>query len=291
MSNSLTVLTEQFKDNITPFKPDGSDILTDLMFESWVSIPMMKIVRLLLMKKTSRLYNIKAISVMIQASLGTTSTALKRLTQEHYLELIDHDYRLNLNSISNQNTETKFQKTEKEFQNSEINEDIKFQKTETQYIYNNINTNKEYIPPTQEIDNFKNGICLPKRSKAYTEEEQKVLKSAIPIVVEYLELTPNSSGCLVSNKQELEHIRIYPKGLVRLILHFKGLGMGKADLGEAFVILNDYIANNTKGQKYKDHAAAICSWVVEKIQERKKKELDLQRSETYLANAITGVRK
>jgi hypothetical protein len=117
------------------------------------------------------------------------------------------------------------------------------------------------------------------------EADRGLLAQSVRKVCSKLELAPDSAGALVSQRDDLKNIKLDPAGLIGLITLFKSKNLNGGHLEEACVLLSDYIANSAKGKKYKDHAAAIRSWVLDKVIERQNKELVVARNEQYLENA------
>jgi hypothetical protein len=118
-------------------------------------------------------------------------------------------------------------------------------------------------------------------------EQFEYLEKAIPAaqsIALLYRITPE--GYLASEIEDLDKIRFTPTALCRLLLHFKKYGLNRDDFYEACSILQCYIENSKKGKKYTNHAAAIRSWVIDKVLERKRKEADLQRSEMYRDKAV-----
>jgi hypothetical protein len=120
-----------------------------------------------------------------------------------------------------------------------------------------------------------------------TPEQFEYLEKAIPAaqsIALLYRITPE--GYLASEIEDLDKIRFTPTALCRLLLHFKKYGLNREDFLESCEILQGYIVNNKRGQKYKDHAAAIRSWVLDKILERKRRDADLERSQMYRDKAV-----
>lgn len=122
--------------------------------------------------------------------------------------------------------------------------------------------------------------------------ERKGLEGAVRKMCAELELAPADDGeTLISQRDDMEHLRLKPRELVSLIVGFKQRGLNGVHLEACCQHLSDYIANNRKGQKYKNHAAAIRSWVLEKVLRERKFSLDLERSETDLERSQVWLEK
>lgn len=90
---------------VTRFNSDNSDILTSLIFEDWVRVPAIRIVRLMLVKNRNRLFSSRSIAVMIGASLASTLESLQLLRANEYITVVGGNYCLNLERVSDRKSD------------------------------------------------------------------------------------------------------------------------------------------------------------------------------------------
>ena len=81
--------------NIRPFDPSNGDIRTQLIFETWATIPVLKIVTLMLHSHRKGFYSIRAIGEMLRLAKSTVHDAIRLLLSGEYIVELDGRYYLN----------------------------------------------------------------------------------------------------------------------------------------------------------------------------------------------------
>jgi hypothetical protein len=270
---------------ITKFQPK-EDIISEVMFQDWANTTIFRVLKILTLPKSQGIFSSRAISVMIGKGLHPTIKAINILKQRGYLVQDNGTgrLRLNLNSVE---TDPKMDhivlgivkddpKMDQERSNNGSDSDPEMDRSITINNINKNNNNKE--------EETQNEILLINKLKI-SDESKDFLSKAVPKVQEALELVLKD-GILKSTRIDLDMIFFKPLSLCTLLLEYKRQGLSSVDFEASCVILQDYICNNKKGQRYKDHAAAIRSWVIDKLKSQKKIDSDLARSEEYLTQSL-----
>lgn len=165
MSDLHQQITESSKENqVRKFNPINCDIRTRLEFEEWATIPMLRIVTLLL-ASTGSIFNYRNIAVMADVSTSTAHASIKKLIEEGYLREQGGNFSLNLGNVQKteqavQKIVQNVQKTKQAVQNSEHNNN------KIIIINNNNKIRESTHPPKSKF------LDLSKKSLDYSETHE-----------------------------------------------------------------------------------------------------------------------
>lgn len=147
MSSSKENLAEKYS-YLSKFQPK-EDLLSEVMFQDWANITILRIVKILSLRSTSQIYSCRAISVMTGKSLGCTIEAIQKLKSKGYLVETSGSYQLDIAKVASDRKADQGDRKTDQIRSENRSEGDR--KTDHTNIYN-INTNSDhtYTPPIEQ---------------------------------------------------------------------------------------------------------------------------------------------